>query len=400
MVAKVPENYVYLDYAATAPLCEEAAQAMAPYMVPGRASIAFGGNANSLHVPGRAAFSALEDARRAISRVLGATRPDEVVLTSGATEADNAAIIGLAQAAAHARRLGGAGSAQPHVVVSAIEHDAVLAPAKRLEQMGFSVARVQPDRNGFITVAALERVMRPETVLVSVMAANSEVGSVQPVAELARTAHAAGALFHTDATQALGKVPVNVVDWGCDAASFSAHKVGGPKGVGALYVKSRTPFDAYMLGGGQEAGRRSGTQNVCGIAGAAAAIEFAVAEQPAYAARARAMRDDLYARLDAIKRVVPSVCVPCGSEEFLPNIVNVCVRGFESQTLILQLDMRGICISGGSACASGSLDPSHVLSALGVERNLAQGELRVSIGVENTQADIDAFFEAFKEAIA
>ena len=219
MVAKVPENYVYLDYAATAPLCEEAAQAMAPCMVPGRANIAFGGNANSLHVPGRAAFSALEDARRAIARALGATRPDEVVLTSGATEADNAAIIGLAQAAAHARRLGGAGSAQPHVVVSAIEHDAVLAPAKRLEQMGFSVARVQPDRNGFITAAALEQVMRPETVLVSVMAANSEVGSVQPVAELARTAHAAGALFHTDATQALGKVPVNVVDWGCDAAS-------------------------------------------------------------------------------------------------------------------------------------------------------------------------------------
>ena len=138
--------------------------------------------------------------------------------------------------------LGGAGGAQPHVVVSAIEHDAVLAPAKRLEQMGFSVTRVQPDRNGFITVAALEQVMRPETVLVSVMAANSEVGSVQPVAELARTAHAAGALFHTDATQALGKVPVNVVDWGCDAASFSAHKVGGPKGVGALYVKSRTPL--------------------------------------------------------------------------------------------------------------------------------------------------------------
>ena len=165
-------------------------------------------------------------------------------------------------------------------------------------------------------------------------------------------------------------------------------------------LRRETPYVAYLPGGGQENGRRSGTQNVCGIAGAAAAIEFAVAEQPAYAARARAMRDDLYARLDAIKRVVPSVCVPCGSEEFLPNIVNVCVRGFESQTLILQLDMRGICISGGSACASGSLDPSHVLSALGVERNLAQGELRVSIGVENTQADIDAFFEAFKEAIA
>ena len=226
------------------------------------------------------------------------------------------------------------------------------------------------------------------------------MGTIEPVAELCSVAHAAGALFHVDAVQALGKIPVDLKGWGVDSASFSAHKVGGPKGVGVLYLAAKTPYVAYLPGGGQENGRRSGTQNVCGIAGAAAAIEFAVAEQPAYAERACAMRDDLYARLGAIKRVVPSVCVPCGSEEFLPNIVNVCVRGFESQTLILQLDMRGICISGGSACASGSLDPSHVLSALGVERNLAQGELRVSIGVENTQADIDAFFEAFKEAIA
>ena len=399
MVAKVPENYVYLDYAATAPLCEEAAQAMAPYMAPGRGNIAFGGNANSLHLPGRAAFSALEDARRAISRALGATRPDEVVLTSGATEADNAAIIGLAQAAAHARRLGGAGSAQPHVVVSAIEHDAVLAPAKRLEQMGFSVTRVQPDRNGFITAAALEQVMRPETVLVSVMAANSEVGSVQPVAELARTAHAAGALFHTDATQAFGKVPVNVVDWGCDAASFSAHKVGGPKGVGALYVKSRTPFDAYMLGGGQEAGRRSGTQNVCGAAGFAAAIQVAQEKQVDEQARLGALRDKLYAALAEKPGVRPTVQVAPGSQDYLPNIVHVLVDALESETLILRFDMRGFGVSGGSACSSHSLEPSHVLRAIGIDADAAHGALRISMGRYTTAEDVQAFLGAIDSVL-
>lgn len=399
MVAKVPENYVYLDYAATAPLCEEAAQAMVPYMVPGRANIAFGGNANSLHIPGRAAFSALEDARRAIAHALGATRPDEVVLTSGATEADNAAIIGLAQAAAHARRLGGAGGAQPHVVVSAIEHDAVLAPAKRLEQMGFSVTRVQPDRNGFITVAALEQVMRPETVLVSVMAANSEVGSVQPVAELARTAHAAGALFHTDATQALGKVPVNVVDWGCDAASFSAHKVGGPKGVGALYVKSRTPFDAFMLGGGQEAGRRSGTQNVCGAAGFAAAIQVAQEKQADEQARLGALRDKLYAALAEKPGVRPTVQVAPGSQDYLPNIVHVLVDALESETLILRFDMRGFGVSGGSACSSHSLEPSHVLRAIGIDADGAHGALRISMGRYTTAEDVQAFLDAIDSVL-
>ena len=399
MVAKVPENYVYLDYAATAPLCEEAAQAMAPYMVPGRANIAFGGNANSLHVPGRAAFSALEDARRAIARALGATRPDEVVLTSGATEADNAAIIGLAQAAAHARRLGGAGSAQPHVVVSAIEHDAVLAPAKRLEQMGFSVTRVQPDRNGFITAAALEQVMRPETVLVSVMAANSEVGSVQPVAELARTAHAAGALFHTDATQALGKVPVNVVDWGCDAASFSAHKVGGPKGVGALYVKNRTPFDAFMLGGGQEAGRRSGTQNVCGAAGFAAAIQVAQEKQADEQARLGALRDKLYAALAEKPGVRPTVQVAPGSQDYLPNIVHVLVDALESETLILRFDMRGFGVSGGSACSSHSLEPSHVLRAIGIDADAAHGALRISMGRYTTAEDVQGFLDVIDSVL-
>ena len=394
MVAKVPDNYVYLDYAATAPLIEEAAQAMAPYMQPGRANIAYGGNANSLHVPGRAAFAALEDARRRIARSLGAPRPDELIFTSGATEADNAALFGLANAAVAARRRAGAGDFTPHVVVSAIEHDAVLAPAKRLEQQGFRVTRVAPNRAGFITPEALAAVLDANTVLVSVMTANSELGSIQPVAELAKVAHAAGALFHTDATQALGKTPVDVCAWGCDAASFSAHKVGGPKGIGALYVKARTPFDAYLLGGGQEAGRRSGTQNVAGAAGFAAAVEAAQANQPAETQRLAALRDKLYAALAATPGVHPTVDVAPGSTEYLPNIVHVLVDALESETLILRFDMRGFGVSGGSACSSHSLEPSHVLRAVGIGDDAAHGALRISMGRYTTEVDIDNFIAA------
>ena len=394
MVAKVPDNYVYLDYAATAPLIEEAAQAMAPYMQPGRANIAYGGNANSLHVPGRAAFAALEDARRRIARALGAQRPDELILTSGATEADNAALFGLANAVVAARRRAGAGDFTPHVVVSAIEHDAVLAPAKRLEQQGFRVTRVAPNRAGFITPEALAAVLDANTVLVSVMTANSELGSIQPVAELAKSAHAVGALFHTDATQALGKTPVDVHAWGCDAASFSAHKVGGPKGIGALYVKARTPFDAYLLGGGQEAGRRSGTQNVAGAAGFAAAVEAAQANQPAETQRLAALRDKLYAALAATPGVHPTVDVAPGSTEYLPNIVHVLVDALESETLILRFDMRGFGVSGGSACSSHSLEPSHVLRAVGIGDDAAHGALRISMGRYTTEADIDNFIAA------
>ncbi|WP_417751069.1 cysteine desulfurase family protein [Senegalimassilia faecalis] len=394
MVAKVPDNYVYLDYAATAPLIEEAAQAMAPYMQPGRANIAYGGNANSLHVPGRAAFAALEDARRRIARSLGAQRPDELIFTSGATEADNAALFGLANAAVAARRRAGAGDFTPHVVVSAIEHDAVLAPAKRLEQQGFRVTRVAPNRAGFITPEALAAVLDANTVLVSVMTANSELGSIQPVAELAKVAHAAGVLFHTDATQALGKTPVDVRTWGCDAASFSAHKVGGPKGIGALYVKARTPFDAYLLGGGQEAGRRSGTQNVAGAAGFAAAVEAAQANQPAETQRLAALRDKLYAALAATPGVHPTVDVAPGSTEYLPNIVHVLVDALESETLILRFDMRGFGVSGGSACSSHSLEPSHVLRAVGIGDDAAHGALRISMGRYTTEVDIDNFIAA------
>ena len=395
MPATVSEDYVYLDWAATAPLCEEAAEAMAPFMVPGRANLPVGGNANSLHAPGRAAFAALEDARRLLARDLGASRPDEIVFTSGATEADNAALFGIAAAAVEERRQHGIAFADaPHVITTAVEHDAVLAPAKRLEAQGFRVTRLVPNRQGLIEVHALAEALDGDTVLVSVQAANSEVGSFQLIAELARTAHAAGALFHTDAVQALGKAPINLDALGVDAASFSAHKVGGPKGMGALYLRARTPFRPHMLGGGQESGRRSGTQNVCGAVGFAAACHAACALQGSEAVRLRNLRDRLYAGLVALPGVEATVNVPAGSDDFLPNIVHVLVDGLESETLILRFDMLGFGVSGGSACSSHSLEPSHVLHALGISDDRAHGALRVSMGRLTTEQDVDSFIAA------
>ena len=398
-MASVPNDYVYLDYAATAPLCEEAAEAMAPYQVPGRANLAVGGNANSLHGPGRAAFAALEEARRSIARDLGARRPDEIVFTSGATEADDAALLGIAQAAADERRRRGAGDFVPHVVVTAVEHDAVLAPAKRLESQGFRVTRLAPNRQGFIEERALEAALDADTVLVSVQAANSEVGSIQPIADLARVAHDHAALFHTDAVQALGKARVNLQELNVDAASFSAHKVGGPKGAGALYLRARTPFHAYAIGGGQEGGRRSGTQNVAGIVGFAAAVHAATAMQEAEAARLRVLRDRLYERLGAIDAVEATVDVVPGSEDFLPNIVHVLVDGLESETLILRFDMQGFGVSGGSACSSHSLEPSHVLRSLGIDADRAHGALRISMGRYTDEADVEAFAVAMEKSL-
>lgn len=388
-----PQTYVYLDWAATAPLCAEAAQAMQPYLEPGAPNLALGTNPNSLHSPGRAAFSALEASRSAIARALRAGRPDEIVFTSGATEADNAALIGIAHAVRETRH---ARAEEVRVVVSSIEHDAVLAPARRLEAEGFDVVRIGPDREGFIDPESLRGALGNDghAALASVQAANSEVGSIQPIAELARAAHDAGALFHTDAVQALGKCTVDLKAWDVDAASFSAHKIGGPKGVGALYLKTRTPFAAYLVGGGQEAGRRSGTQNPCGAAGFAAACQAALGALPEEMARLAALRDLLYRELGAMEGVTPTVDVAEGDGRFLPNVVNVLVDGLESQTMILRLDSLGFGVSGGSACSSHSLEASHVLRAMGVDPDAAQGALRISMGRGTTEAHIEAFLEA------
>lgn len=391
-------DYVYLDYAATAPFCEEAAQAMQPFMQPGRQSIAFQGNANSLYKVGRDAFSMLEQARKQLAQSLGAKRPDEIVITSGATEADNAALFGLAHALVEKRRLHGEKDT-PHVIVSAIEHDAVLAPAKRLEAQGFEVSRIMPNSQGFIEASALKKELRDSTILVSIQAANSEVGSIQPLRELAHVTGERGAFFHTDATQALGKMPLNVESLGVDAASFSAHKIGGPKGIGALYLKRRTPFDPFMCGGGQELGRRSGTQNVAGVVGFAAAVEAVQAMQEAESNRLRELRDYLYGALTAFDGVEATVEVSAGSVDYLPNIIHVLVKDLESETLIIRLDSLGFAVSGGSACSSHSLEASHVLKALGVSDDKAHGALRISMGRYTTSHDVQAFVEAFQKAL-
>lgn len=393
-------DYVYLDYAATAPLSQEALEACREYLAAGTEGLFANANANSLHSPGREAYRVMEEARRSLAASLGARRPSEVILTSGATEADNAALLGLTAAQVQKRRQSGCGDFVPHVIVSAIEHDAVLAAARLLESRGCRVTRLRPNSQGFVEVRSLEQAMDENTVLVSVQAANSEVGSVQPVKELASAAHGAGALFHTDAVQAFGKMPVSVAEWDVDAASFSAHKLGALKGVGALYLRARTPFAPTMLGGGQEQGLRSGTQNVMGLVAFAAAARTAQELQESESIRLRSLRDELYSRLVDYPGVQATVDVEPGSEDYLPNIVNILVDGMESQTLILRLDSLGFGVSGGSACSSQSLDPSHVLVAMGVNPDKAQGALRVSLGRYTTTQDAERFIEAFGKALA
>ena len=385
----------YLDYAATAPLVSEARAAMEPFIAD--AGHLFG-NANSLHQTGRDAFALLEDLRVSLARTLGARRPDEIVFTSGATESDNAALIGIALGMREERRLAGRATSG-RVVMSRIEHHAVLNCDRMLRALGFDVSFVDNDAAGRISPEALERVMDDDVVLVSIMMANNEVGTVQPIAGLARVARTHGARFHTDAVQAFGKLPVDVDALGADALSLSAHKVGGPKGQGILYLRTGTPFVAYLAGGGQERGLRSGTQDVMGIAGSVAAFAQAAAHADAEGSRLALLRDAAYARLSAVPGVTPTLASATGPG-FLPNIVNVCVHGWESQSLVLRLDMRGFSVSGGSACSSNSLSPSHVLSACGIDGKRAQGSLRLSFGPDTTIEDIEAAAQALEDIVS
>ncbi len=392
-------DLVYLDWAATAPLSQAAADAIHPFMEPGAKGLALGtSNANSLYSVGRTAFRALEESRETVARCLGA-RPDEIVFTSGATEADNAALFGMVDALMMRAEQEGDHECVPQVVVSAIEHDAVLKAADTLGHWGAEVTVVPADPSGHITPEALKEALNGRALLVSIMAVNNEIGSVMDIPALAKVAHDAGALFHVDATQAFGKVPISVREWGVDALSVSSHKIGGPKGVGALYLKARTPFTAQLVGGGQESGRRSGTQNVMGAVGFAAAAREVTESLEENARRLTELRDYLYQALTQHPNVRPAVQVEEGSSRYSCHIVNVLVRGIESETLILQLDRRGFCVSGGSACSSHSLDPSHVLSAIGVSRDDALGSMRVSLGNTTTREEVEAFVQAFAEVV-
>lgn len=393
---------IYLDWAATAPLSERAHDAMMPFFAPGMSGIEAGnGNANSLHSAGRAAFKVLEAARRDIARAIDA-RGDEIIFTSGATEADNLALFGITEGvlAKRGKRLGDQGTGcAPSVIVSAVEHDAVLQAADALKRFGVEVIMIKADPAGFITPEALQAALEKahDPLLVSVMALNNEVGSVMDIPALAVLAHASGAFFHCDATQALGKIPLSVKAWDVDALSLSSHKIGGPKGVGALYLKARTPFCAQLFGGGQEANRRSGTQNIAGVVGFAAALVETVGKQEENAQKMTALRDKLAAGLQELEGV--TVLGDPSRGAYSSHIVTAICPGFESETLILQLDKRGICVSGGSACASHSLEPSHVLQAMGIARDEALGMLRFSLGPTTTADEIDRTIEEVREVL-
>lgn len=365
-----PVNFerIYLDYAATTPLRHEVADAM-------RAALEKSGfNPSSLHAEGRTARAVLDGARDAIAAALGATRT-EITFTASGTEANNLALCGIAWASAK----GG------HIVVSAVEHPAVLAPAARLRDEGFEVTLVPVTSGGVVEPDEFAAALRPNTVLASVMYANNEIGTVQPIRRLAEIAHRRGVPFHTDAVAAPGWLPLDVGELGVDLLSLSAHKFGGPKGIGLLYARRGLALVPLVHGGGQEFGRRSGTENVEGAAGMAVALALAVAERVETSRRTAELRDRLEA---AIRAAIGDVRVNGAGSPRLANNLNVSFAGVESGALLVGLDLAGIAVSAGSACASGALEPSHVLAALGLEPRWQAGAVRFSLGTATRAADV------------
>jgi cysteine desulfurase len=374
---------IYLDYAATTPVDERVVAAMLPFFTQHY------GNPNSLYGLGRDAYRALEAARESFASGIGAANPAEVIFTGAGTESDNAAVLGIARAG----RARGKGD---HVVISAFEHHAVLEPAQRLAKEGFEVTELKPREDGIVYAEDLRAVLRDSTVLVSVMHANNELGTVQPVKELAAATHEVGGYFHTDAIQALGKLDWDAVDNGVDAASFSAHKLYGPKGVGALYLKRGTPFEVYMIGGGQEGKKRSGTQNVAGAVAFAKALELMLADRVTENARLVALRDRV---IDGVLQMPHTALNGARDVPRLPGTANLSINGVEGEAMLLKLDNLGIAVSTGSACSSGSLEPSHVLLSIGLKPEIAHGSLRVTVGRFTTEADLDYFLEVLPPII-
>lgn len=380
---------VNLDYAASTPMRPEAVAAQAAY----DASPIAGANPNSLHRLGREAALALEGARRDLARTLGPrVRASEVIFTAGGTESDQLALVGIAEGARERDR------ARTRVVVSAIEHDAILDNLPLLRAAGFSVDLVKPTAAGRIELEALKGLLGPDVALVSIMLANNETGVVQPIRELARVAHAHGALFHTDAIQGYLHIPFDVTDLGVDALSIAGHKIGGPVCTGALYLKTRTPLRPRVFGGGQESGRRAGTQDVRSVLALVAAARAVYPHIEEDRAHLSALSDSLYERLCAHGRVKATMG-DWRAVDRLPGIVSVTVDGMDSEELVLHLDAAGFEVSGGSACSSGSLDASHVLSAMGIARERALGSLRVSFDDRVDPDDLTRFADAFDELI-
>jgi cysteine desulfurase len=364
------KKIIYMDNAATTAVRKDVLDTMLPYFTEHY------GNPSSIHTVGRDAKRAVENARRQVAASIGAL-PQEIYFTAGGSESDNWA---LRSATEMLQKKG------KHIITSSIEHHAVLHTCEYLEKYhGYRITYLPVDEYGRVKPADVQNAIAQDTVLISIMAANNEIGTLQPIAEIGKVAKAAGVLFHTDAVQAIGAVPVDVNVLGVDMLSLSAHKFHGPKGVGALYVRKGVRINNLIFGGAQERNLRAGTENLASIVGLGNAIEIAVAEQPQYAARMTELRDML---IDGILAEIPDVRLNGHRTERLPGNANVSVRYIEGESLLMRLDLLGVEASSGSACTSGSLDPSHVLLAIGLPHEIAHGSLRLTLGINNTQEDV------------
>ena len=379
----MPLPPVYLDHAATTPVRSDVLEAMLPYLNSGSF-----GNPSSAHRFGRAARAGLEQARKEVAAALGA-EPSQVVFTSGGTEADNLAVIGAALAARHQGR-------PMLAAVSAVEHKAVLAAAHQVAHLGGEEIVLAVDSDGLLDRHGLEAALARRPAVVSVMWVNNETGVRQPVEEIARRCADAGVLLHSDAVQAFGKVPVALHDLPCTLLTISGHKIGAPKGIGALIVRDRKAVEAIIHGGGQQFGIRPGTENVAGAVALGRAAALAAAEQSAEAARLAALRDSLIERLRA---VLPDLVVHGLSAPRAPHVLNIGIPGTDSEALLMHLDLAGVAASGGSACSTGAMEPSHVLTAMGVPRALALGSIRLSLGHETRAEDLDRVVEVFPKVV-
>ncbi|MCB5385942.1 cysteine desulfurase [Blautia glucerasea] len=371
---------IYADNAATTKISQTAMNAMISAMENTY------GNPSSLHQIGMEANDALQTAREQIARCLGCT-PKEIYYTSGGTESDNQAIVSAAML--------GLKQNKRHIISTAFEHHAVLHTLRKLKDQGFEVQLLDVAAEGNITAAQVKEAIRPDTCLVTVMFANNEIGSILPIAEIGEVCRAHGVLFHTDAVQAAGHIPVNVKKQNIDMLSLSAHKFHGPRGIGALYVKRGIELTSLMEGGGQERGKRPGTENLPAIMGMAAALKEECALMEKNAVKVTAMRDRLIQGLFQI----PYSILNGPRDKRLPGNVNICFEGVSGESLLLLLDSKGICASSGSACASGALDPSHVLLALGLTPEIAQGSLRISLDISNTEEEIDYMLEVISQVV-
>ena len=371
---------VYFDNAATTKLDENVLQKMIPYLKDNY------GNASSIYKLGREAKKAVEESREKIAKILNC-KPNEIYFTAGGSESDNTAIKGIARAN---KQKGN------HIITSKIEHPAVLETCKELEKEGFEISYISVDENGILDLDELKREIRLSTVLITIMFANNEIGTIQPIEEIGKIAKENEVYFHTDVVQAVGNVRIDVQKMNIDSLSLSGHKFYGPKGIGVLYVKSGVKFDKYISGGHQERNKRAGTENVAGIVGLGEAIEIAYNNLEEHNIKIKKLRDYY---VEQVKEKIPYIKINGDMEKRLPGNSNISFRFIEGESLLLNLDLKGICASSGSACTSGSLDPSHVLLAIGLPHEIAHGSLRISIGKYNTKEEVDYLIDNLVEIV-